>query len=353
MDRLIRQEYQRDVAWLPDRARKVHMGGLYRLFNATMMIGISLLLDPNSPEAPEHLAILDEFIEQHRTSDFPDFCSKREVKIIELFRAKARDPSWCAATAITGAKKKAAANGGGGGAGDDASAASNPVAGSHGGRVLGPPVSSLRTEANTLLSQATPPDNSSTSSHDNDLAQTIFDQLGGLENFGLYKNPEDPMDGTLAPQPMTLDLNSGLDEFIDFWSDNNQAGGAGVGATADPTARGDVKPGPTGMTPSHSQLGATGNFAGTFDAFSSPVPPPTVPAGAPSSSAATSGQAGIAALGKGAMSVSFAPPAPGAPVSASGNDSTLIPWGGLIEAIAPLNANGPTAGGSGTNDRKR
>ena len=131
MDRLIRQEYKRDVKWPSNRARKVHMGGLYRLFNATMMIGISLLLDPNSPEAPEQMAYLDEFIEQHKASDFPDFCSKREVKIIELFRAKAKDPSWCAATA-TGARRKA----------DAQKEARTATAGK-----IGPPVSSVRSSA--------------------------------------------------------------------------------------------------------------------------------------------------------------------------------------------------------------
>lgn len=46
-DRAVRHEYRRDVQWPPDRARKAHMGGLYRLFNATMMTGIALLLDPS------------------------------------------------------------------------------------------------------------------------------------------------------------------------------------------------------------------------------------------------------------------------------------------------------------------
>ncbi|CDW97787.1 hypothetical protein [Sporisorium scitamineum] len=107
-DRRVRQEYRKDVKWEPERARKVHMGGLYRLFNATMMIGIALLLDPNGPEAPDFLSYLDEFIELHKHREGEaDQCSKREVKIIELFRAKARDPTWCA-TSATGASKKVA-----------------------------------------------------------------------------------------------------------------------------------------------------------------------------------------------------------------------------------------------------
>lgn len=109
-DRLIRQEYHRDVGWPSNRARKAHMGGLYRLFNATMMIGIALLLDPNSSEAPDLITYLDEFIEKHRHAETQDQCSKREVKIIELFRTKAKDPTWCAATATGGQKPNNGSN---------------------------------------------------------------------------------------------------------------------------------------------------------------------------------------------------------------------------------------------------
>ncbi|KDN53457.1 hypothetical protein K437DRAFT_260666 [Tilletiaria anomala UBC 951] len=315
MDRLIRQEYHREVNWSSDRARKVHMGGLYRLFNATMMIGVALLLDPNSSEAPELLAILDEFIEQHRASDLADFCSKREVKIIELFRAKAQDPSWCAATA-TGARKRANAQ---------RARTTTPK--------LGPPVSSMRTDitptkkASTvgptaagtvagLSNISTPPDESTTSSNDNDLAQTIFDQLGGLENFGLYQNSVPPADGTLAPQPMTLDLNGGFDEFITFWSEGPTA------STPAPPETKDVKAS-TGMTPSTSQVGCA---FGSLDTLSSP---------------ATGTDMNV--FGKGAMNVSFPPGATLAPASrGNSDDSTLIPWGGLIEAIAPSNQGIPS-----------
>ncbi|PWN52389.1 hypothetical protein IE53DRAFT_367260 [Violaceomyces palustris] len=126
-DRMVRREYRKDVQWSPDKARKTHMGGLYRLFNATMMIGIALLLDPNGPEAPEFMTYLDEFIElhRHRQGD-TDQCSKREVKIIELFRAKAKDPTWCATTAATqgngnGKQRASGPSGSSSGAADGAS----------------------------------------------------------------------------------------------------------------------------------------------------------------------------------------------------------------------------------------
>ena len=358
MDRLIRQEYKRDVKWPSNRARKVHMGGLYRLFNATMMIGISLLLDPNSPEAPEQMAYLDEFIEQHKASDFPDFCSKREVKIIELFRAKAKDPSWCAATA-TGARRKA----------DAQKEARTATAGK-----IGPPVSSVRSSAAAAgvdfnegsplhalagaANMTTPPEGSTTSSHDNnDLAQSIFDQLGGLEAYGLYKN-SGTADGTLT-QPMTLDMTGGLDEFIDFWGDSANAAGASAANGSSGAAAVDVSNNKysIGMTPSSSQMGGFGATplggasAEPYTTMSPSRSLGTTPNAGSSTVPPGGGKTGINSLGKGAMSVSFAPNvssvlslAPPTPTSAS--DSTLIPWGGLIEAIAPLNPNAANGGES-------
>lgn len=88
-----------------------------------MMIGIALLLEPNGPDAPQFMKYLEEFIELHRHREGDtDQCSKREVKIIELFRAKAKDPTWCA-TSATGAKRNSTANGAGdGGEGPTAAA---------------------------------------------------------------------------------------------------------------------------------------------------------------------------------------------------------------------------------------
>lgn len=106
-DRRVRQEYRKDVAWPRNRARKRHMGGLYRLFSSTLITGIELLLDPTAADAAELRACLDEFIEKHNRRAEKDQCSKREVAIIELFRQKARDPGWCARK---GAKRAANAH---------------------------------------------------------------------------------------------------------------------------------------------------------------------------------------------------------------------------------------------------
>ncbi|SNX83882.1 uncharacterized protein MEPE_02590 [Melanopsichium pennsylvanicum] len=229
-DRRVRQEYRKDVKWEPERARKVHMGGLYRLFNATMMIGIALLLDPNGPEAPDFLSYLDEFIELHKHREGEaDQCSKREVKIIELFRAKARDPTWCA----TGNKKVLAdgsskgksgkkerretSSEGTAGVGTAAFSSAMLLAGSKGSN---PQLA--RTNSTNTIDTVTPPpfaglfssasgapapglalgtvSTGTTSDAATDLAQSIFDQLGGYE----------PSFGMLNPTPNdALNFNAG------------------------------------------------------------------------------------------------------------------------------------------------
>ncbi len=389
-----------------------------------MMIGIALLLDPNSSEAPEQLAYLEEFINQHKASDFPDFCSKREVKIIELFRNKAKDPSWCAATA-TGAKKRAA----------DAQLAASSASAAAGitaatGGKIGPPTSSIRSSAiaaeardsvsppggSNGANHHTPPDGSTTSSHDNnELAQSIFDQLGGLEAYGLFKNPPGA-DGTLSNEPMTLDMNGGLDEFIDFWAEDPAAAAAAAaaagGAPGGPSGSAAIAPAagaaaqpkaidrkyslsmlPTSIATASASAAAPTSSSGGADStmfdgiFSAPGTTPGTPsgsgpsalsmtaaAGAPGAAARAGGPAAstfgtstpgtstsavaggnLSTLGRGAMSISFpassaaavAPLHTPQPPSAS-SDTTLIPWGGLINAIAPLNgAAGESEAGAG------
>ncbi|KAJ1026745.1 hypothetical protein NDA16_002042 [Ustilago loliicola] len=247
-DRRVRQEYRKDVKWEPERARKVHMGGLYRLFNATMMIGIALLLDPNGPEAPDFLSYLDEFIELHKHREGEvDQCSKREVKIIELFRAKARDPTWCA-TSATGASKKVAGAHGAKGKGEKGDASSKGgrkdaaarrettsegtagvgtaafssamLLGNSGSKGNGSQLARAGS-VNTTDSITPPPfaglfagnsgasapglalgtvSTGTTSDAATDLAQSIFDQLGGYE----------PSFGMLNPTPNdALNFNSG------------------------------------------------------------------------------------------------------------------------------------------------
>ncbi|KAG8712006.1 hypothetical protein FRC11_001250 [Ceratobasidium sp. 423] len=90
IDRRARDVFRREVQWPDHRARRDHMGGLYRLFNSTMILGIALLLNPAGPNAAELRGYLDDFIQLH-ASQSVDVTSSREVKIIQLFRAKADD----------------------------------------------------------------------------------------------------------------------------------------------------------------------------------------------------------------------------------------------------------------------
>ncbi|QRW06950.1 Fungal specific transcription factor domain [Ceratobasidium sp. AG-Ba] len=91
IDRGCREIFRREVVWPDDRARRDHMGGLYRLFNSTMILGIALLLNPAGPNAAELRGYLDDFIQLHANQAAHDVTSAREVKIIQLFRAKADD----------------------------------------------------------------------------------------------------------------------------------------------------------------------------------------------------------------------------------------------------------------------
>ncbi|ELU39608.1 fungal specific transcription factor domain-containing protein [Rhizoctonia solani AG-1 IA] len=62
----------------------------YRKTSSTMILGIALLLNPAGPNAAELRGYLDDFIQLH-ASQAVDVTSSREVKIIQLFRAKADD----------------------------------------------------------------------------------------------------------------------------------------------------------------------------------------------------------------------------------------------------------------------
>ncbi|KAJ1303623.1 hypothetical protein OPQ81_011805 [Rhizoctonia solani] len=65
IDRRARDVFRREVQWPDHRARRDHMGGLYRLFNSTMILGIALLLNPAGPNAAELRGYLDDFIQLH------------------------------------------------------------------------------------------------------------------------------------------------------------------------------------------------------------------------------------------------------------------------------------------------
>lgn len=284
-DRSIRQEYYKDVGWPSNRARKAHMGGLYRLFNSCLMIGIALLLDPNSKESADLITYLDEFIEKHKNAETIDQCSKREVKIIELFRTKARDPTWCAATATganNGTSDAAGGNGSGSGGvlpsiarvlgastgsapGEHSSAGEGLATGSEAASGNGlpgldpvsgsqmwsnsnnrsenqdpnsnqapsdlssmnnPPSFSSMAQGSSSSDGITPPSNWANFSggldNNPDLAQNIFDQLGLFDQFGMMSSGSSGQ--VLVPDTTTggggVGANSNLNSF-DLFGKNN------------------------------------------------------------------------------------------------------------------------------------
>lgn len=65
------------------------LGGAYREFQAAMIAGIGLILDPQGPEAPELHEILDGFLRDHEGLHEMDATTRREMKIIEFLKKKA------------------------------------------------------------------------------------------------------------------------------------------------------------------------------------------------------------------------------------------------------------------------
>lgn len=393
-DRRVRQEYRKDVKWEPERARKVHMGGLYRLFNATMMIGIALLLDPNGPEAPNFMSYLDEFIELHKHREGEDQCSKREVKIIELFRAKARDPTWCATSATGASKKVIGADGKGGadgtksskgrskdvnrkreGSSDTGTAGVGTAAfssamllSSRGSKVNGSQLA--RAGSVNMSDSITPPpfaglfagnsggvaqglalgavSTGTTSDAATDLAQSIFDQLGGYEpSFGMLNpTPNDALNFNAGSglgfgpshtsNSMGFDSAAGFDITSYFNTPPPGSSGPSPNVTANATSSSAPTNAGTGRSSTNSiNIPATSssehsgipnfqpsahphlralNTPGGFNGFNSH----TASSGDASRMGDASSTNGTSSSGTNGL--------PG--------DWGLLPWGGLIEAIA-------------------
>lgn len=399
-DRRVRQEYRKDVKWEPERARKVHMGGLYRLFNATMMIGIALLLDPNGPEAPDFLSYLDEFIELHKHREGEaDQCSKREVKIIELFRAKARDPTWCA-TSATGASKKVAGSQGSkgkNGQADDSKRSKDAAGKREGGNegtagvgtaafssamLLGgsKPSSSQLARAgsvNTTDSITPPPfaglfggnsgtsapglalgtvSTGTTSDAATDLAQSIFDQLGGYEpSFGMLNpTPNDALNfnagSGLGFGPSHTSNSMGFDSAagFDITSYFNTPPPGSSGPSPNVTANAATSSAPTSSGLARSSANSI-NIPATSSSEQSGIPnfqPSAHPhLRALNTTGNFNGFPGSSDRGDAAAGANG-----GAPASANGvpGDWGLLPWGGLIEAIAQSSHGIDQPGSNGT-----
>lgn len=183
-DRLIRKEYKEEVKWPSNRARNAHLGGVYRLFSSTLIAGIELLLDPNSSNAAELHEMLDDFLNNSGKVADPSQCTKRELAIIKIFKAKALDPSWCAATATGGRAKKEQAGQSKHRAGAAATASAAKQA----------KVAVAATAASNAASSGSSP--SGQRSDTNELAQTLLDRLGGLETLGVLNQNQSPSSST-------------------------------------------------------------------------------------------------------------------------------------------------------------
>jgi hypothetical protein len=83
-----RQQFKHTMP--PDVLRA--LGGAYREFQAAMIAGIGLILDPQSPDAPELHEILDGFLREHEGLHEMDATTRREMKIIEFLKKKAAAP---------------------------------------------------------------------------------------------------------------------------------------------------------------------------------------------------------------------------------------------------------------------
>lgn len=213
-DRVIRREYEREVRWPSNRARNSHLGGVYRKFASTLIAGIELLLDPSGPNAAELHEVLDDFLNHSTKFADPSQCTKRELAIIKIFKAKALDPSWCAANSSTLTKGSSSAmtssspgqqpgtaiksgdsNARGDGKGDSSArkGASMPK--------IRPSGSTGNGNALTRL----PP----TQKETNELAQTLLDRLGGIESLQVLNQNQSPSSNSASSVDLSTGIRSG------------------------------------------------------------------------------------------------------------------------------------------------
>lgn len=191
-DRLIRKEYKKQVDWPSNRARNSHLGGVYRLFSSTLIAGIELLLDPKGSNAAELHEMLDDFLDNAiKVSDHSQ-CTKRELAIIKIFKAKALDPTWCAATATggKGTSKTMLSRG--------SKRQSRRSSGDQKGELI---------MTNTVANFDSPSQQS-----ENELAQILLDRLGGLETFGVLNQsqPSSNISNSHELDSVGMGMNMGL-----------------------------------------------------------------------------------------------------------------------------------------------
>ncbi|MCO5585337.1 hypothetical protein L7F22_039270 [Adiantum nelumboides] len=209
-DRVIRREYESEVSWPSSRARNSHLGGVYRKFASTLIAGIELLLDPSGSNATELHDVLDDFLSHSTKFADPSQCTKRELAIIKIFKAKAMDPSWCAANSST-VKNGASAMGAGSPADRQSGVVTTP-SGTNARIENAKSGDSVRTTANVpkvkagvAVGNATkrlPP----TQKETNELAQTLLDRLGGIESLQVLNQNQSPSSNSAS----SVDLSTGL-----------------------------------------------------------------------------------------------------------------------------------------------
>ncbi|PWN34350.1 uncharacterized protein FA14DRAFT_161772 [Meira miltonrushii] len=211
-DRVIRKEYEREVSWPSNRARNSHLGGVYRKFASTLIAGIELLLDPSSPNAAELHAVLDDFLSHSTKFADPSQCTKRELAIIKIFKAKAMDPSWCAANSSTlknGASATAASS-----PADRQSGAATTPGGTNAKVDIGKGNDAVRATAIAQKARAgaiggngnAPTRLPPTQKETNELAQTLLDRLGGIESLQVLNQNQSPSSNSAS----SVDLSAGL-----------------------------------------------------------------------------------------------------------------------------------------------
>lgn len=203
-DRIIRREYVKEVDWPTDRARNSHLGGVYRKFASALIAGIELLLDPSGPNAAELHEYLDAFLNQSTKAADPSQCTKRELAIIKIFKAKATDPSWCAATATgaNGARKAAEAARKGSqqqprsAAGPPAAARARSASGANSASTpaTGAPIQAISptTGRPRPVPEGAAARRPASRSEANELAQTLLDRLGGIESLSVLNSNQSP-----------------------------------------------------------------------------------------------------------------------------------------------------------------
>ncbi|CAE6394799.1 unnamed protein product [Rhizoctonia solani] len=69
------------------------LGGAYREFQAAMISGIALLIEPQGEESPARRRVLDTFIDQYGNGPEADSTTRRELAIIELLRKRSLEIS--------------------------------------------------------------------------------------------------------------------------------------------------------------------------------------------------------------------------------------------------------------------